>query len=185
MSYEKSAELALLESLYSATGETRPPSQRKLAEASGLSLGMTNALLKRFVERGWVKLSHISGRSLKYALTPNGMEEISRRAVDYFVRASRNASLYRDRIDEFAKALKASGYAALALQGPAELDFLFDYACEIHGVRFYKQLCPEEAEKLAGAAKTMFVTMDDAGHHEIPSSASRLGFSTILSRVYE
>lgn len=185
MNNEKSAELSLLESIYSAMDETRPPSQRKLAEDSGLSLGMTNALLKRFVERGWVKLSHISGRSLRYALTPNGMEEISRRAVDYFVRASRNASLYRDRIDEFAKALKASGYAALALQGPAELDFLFDYACEMHGVKFYKQLDIRDAEELAAAVKTMFVTMDDARHEEIPSSASRLGFSTLLSRGYD
>jgi len=93
-------ELQLLESIYSATEEGNSPalvSQRELATTSGLSLGLTNTLLKRFIERGWVKLLHVDGRKIKYALTPSGMEEIAVRTVDYFMRASRNASLYRKR----------------------------------------------------------------------------------------
>lgn len=42
------AELAILESIYSSQKFDNSLTQRDLAVASGLSLGMTNALLKRF-----------------------------------------------------------------------------------------------------------------------------------------
>ena len=57
-------ELDLLETLYASHAEGLSPSQRDLAGAAGLSLGMTNALLKRFAERGWVKFSSLRGRHL-------------------------------------------------------------------------------------------------------------------------
>lgn len=146
-------ELQLLESIYSATEEGNSPalvSQRELATTSGLSLGLTNTLLKRFIERGWVKLLHVNGRKIKYALTPSGMEEIAVRTVDYFMRASRNASLYRKKIDGFIESLGRSGYTGLLLLGPAELDFLFDYSCIKHGIQFYHcyKICAQKIRAL-------------------------------------
>lgn len=146
-------ELQLLESIYSATEEGNSPalvSQRELATTSGLSLGLTNTLLKRFIERGWVKLLHVDGRKIKYALTPSGVEEIAVRTVDYFMRASRNASLYRKKIDGFIESLGRSGYTGLLLLGPAELDFLFDYACMKHGIQFYHcyRVCAQKIRAL-------------------------------------
>ncbi len=142
-------ELQLLESIYSATEEGNSPalvSQRELATTSGLSLGLTNTLLKRFIERGWVKLLHVNGRKIKYALTPSGMEEIAMRTVDYFARAAQNASLYRKKIDVFIESAARQGYKSVLLLGPAELDFLFDYAFIKHGIQFYKcyRACAQE-----------------------------------------
>ena len=122
-------ELQLLETIYSQQGDPVALSQRDLAGAAGLSLGMTNALLRRFVERGWVKLMHLSGRSLKYILTADGMEEVLRRSLSYFTRAVRSASLYRDKIDSYVRNLAKTGFTVVVLEGPAELDFLFDYSC--------------------------------------------------------
>jgi len=132
------SELNLLESLSEMHSEGKTPSQRDLAEASGLSLGMTNALLRHFAERGWIKFSHLTGRSLQYALTPEGIVEVSRRAVSFFARAARNTSLYRGRINEFVREARDRGYGVLMLLGPAELDFLFDYSCERYGLEFRK-----------------------------------------------
>lgn len=142
-------ELQLLESIYAVTEEGNSPalvSQRELANTAGLSLGLTNTLLKRFIERGWVRLLHVNGRKIKYALTPSGMEEIAVRTVDYFARAAQNASLYRKKIDVFIKSLARQGYKSVLLLGPAELDFLFDYACIKHGIQFYKcyKVCAQE-----------------------------------------
>jgi DNA-binding MarR family transcriptional regulator len=142
-------ELQLLESIYAVTEEGNSPahvSQRELANTAGLSLGLTNTLLKRFIERGWVKLLHVDGRKIKYALTPSGMEEIAVRAVDYFARAAQNASLYRKKIDVFIERIAHQGYENVLLLGPAELDFLFDYACIKHGIQFYKcyKVCAQE-----------------------------------------
>lgn len=149
-------EFQLLESLYqsqqeagqegkSAQAPVTPVSQRELAARTGLSLGLTNTLIKRFIERGWVKLLHINGRKVKYALTAEGMEEIAFRAVEYFARASQNASLYREKIEGFVRHFVRLGYTGLLLLSPHELDFLFEFACLKYGLVFCKELdaCPE------------------------------------------
>lgn len=151
-------ELQLLETIYSRQSDPKTLSQRDLAGAAGLSLGMTNALLRRFVERGWVKLMHLSGRSLRYILTSAGMEEVLHRSLSYFTRAVRSASLYRDKIDAYVRGLAKSGFTAVALEGPAELDFLFDYSCERHGLEFIKNPQGEKRKALAASPGTMFVT---------------------------
>jgi|GEM_PF-293616 len=150
-------ELQLLETIYSKQGGSESLSQRSLAGAAGLSLGMTNALLKRFIERGWVKLMHLSGRSLRYILTSDGMEEVLRRSLSYFTRAVRSASLYRDKIDAFVLRLSKEGFDILVLEGPAELDFLFDYSCERHGLTFVKNPVEARREALLALPGAMFV----------------------------
>jgi len=151
-------ELQLLETIYSRQSDPKTLSQRDLAGAAGLSLGMTNALLKRFAERGWVKLMHLSGRSLRYILTAEGMEEVLHRSLSYFTRAVRSASLYRDKIDIYVRGLSKSGITSVVLEGPAELDFLFDYSCERHGLEFIKNPQEKRRETLSASAGTMFVT---------------------------
>jgi hypothetical protein len=51
---ETDTELAVLENLYgSGKGDpSRPPTQRSLARAAGLSLGMTNVLLNTLFRKG-------------------------------------------------------------------------------------------------------------------------------------
>lgn len=151
-------ELQLLETIYSSQSDSKTLSQRDLAGAAGLSLGMTNALLRRFVERGWVKLMHLSGRSLRYILTSDGMEEVLHRSLSYFTRAVRSASLYRDKIDTYVRDLAKAGFNILILEGPAELDFLFDYSCERHGLEFIKNPRGPRREALCELPAAMFVT---------------------------
>jgi len=150
-------ELQLLETIYSKQGAPEVLSQRDLAGAAGLSLGMTNALIKRFIGRGWVKLMHISGRSLKYILTTEGMEEVLRRSISFFTRAVRSASLYREKIDAFVRGLAKTGFAVVVLEGPAELDFLFDYSCERHGLEFVKNPLGARRKALTAMPEAMFV----------------------------
>jgi DNA-binding MarR family transcriptional regulator len=151
------SELQLLETIYSKQGDSAALSQRELAGAAGLSLGMTNALLRRFIERGWVKLMHLSGRSLTYILTTDGMEEVLRRSISYFARAVRSASLYRDKIDVFVRRLAKEDFSVLVLEGPAELDFLFDYSCERYGLDFVKNPAAARREALLALPGAMFV----------------------------
>lgn len=172
----ENSELQLLETIYSSPDSQSSPdnaktmSQRDLARRSGLSLGMTNALLRRFVERGWVKLLNASGRTLGYALTPDGAEEIVLRSLRYFARAARSASLYRDKIDLFVRKTALDGYTALVLEGPAELDFLFDYTCERHGLAFVKNPKDERREQLTANSQTIFILADFALEHDAVGS---------------
>ena len=108
---------------------------------------MTNALLKRFAERGWVKFSNLRGRHLQYGLTTDGVAEVARRSVAYFARAARNASRYRSRIDHFVREARERGYQELVLEGPGDLDFLFEYSCLRHGIAFKKAAGSEAGDE--------------------------------------
>ncbi|MBI4656275.1 MAG: winged helix-turn-helix transcriptional regulator [Elusimicrobia bacterium] len=58
-------------------------SQRDFASASGFSLGLTNAILKRLAMTGYIKIQNLNARKMRYMLTPKGLSEKSRRTIDY------------------------------------------------------------------------------------------------------
>lgn len=148
---EVDSELALLEGVYASVREGKESvTQRGLAEDAGLSLGMTNLLLKRCVERGWIMIRRANARRLQYVLTGEGINEIARRTYRYFRRASRSVSLYRDLIEAFVMARKRAGCARVVLAGPSDLDFLLEYACERHGLLFARTGDIDLAARMAG-----------------------------------
>ncbi|PKL25840.1 MAG: transcriptional regulator [Spirochaetae bacterium HGW-Spirochaetae-3] len=151
------SELVILENIYSSQKRSRSVTQRDLAEAAGLSLGMTNALLKRFSDKGWVLLKRLNARNIQYALTPDGVNEIAHRTYRYFRRTAKSAGLYRDMIEAFVMEKKRAGASRLVLAGVSDLDFLIEYACERHGLLFVKTADPAKAVRLGGSAGTVIV----------------------------
>jgi DNA-binding MarR family transcriptional regulator len=125
-----------MESLEEAERTKARITQRELASRSGLSLGMTNALLRRFAEKGWVKLTRLSAKSVHYALTSEGVTEVARRTAGYFRRAARSAEQYRARLEQFVLMAKKDGVRTLLLAGASELDFLLEFICDRHGLVF-------------------------------------------------
>lgn len=53
-------------------------SQRKLSERLGVALGVTNACLKKMVNKGYVKIKGINHKRISYFLTPEGFSEKAR-----------------------------------------------------------------------------------------------------------
>jgi hypothetical protein len=50
--------------------------QRKLSSELGVALGLTNLLVRRLVGKGYVKLSKIGTRHVRYLMTPSGWEAL-------------------------------------------------------------------------------------------------------------
>ena len=172
------SESKLLEAIFSSQASAQAGTQRTLADNAGISLGMTNFLLARFIERGWVELKHLSGRKLRYILTPVGMREALRRSVAYFMRAERRASFYSERIDDFVCGLTNGGFSTLVYEGPPGLDFLFSYYCGVHSIKFVKASGAFDRRAMQLRPDTMFVGMESA---ESPDSgAARLASSAKL-----
>jgi DNA-binding MarR family transcriptional regulator len=80
-------ELALLEALDVSASAQQGTTQRKLAKLAGLSLGMTNLLLKRLAKMGYLKVSTLNGRTLRYILTADGMREKFNKSYDFLARS--------------------------------------------------------------------------------------------------
>ena len=82
-------DLATLQVISETLKEAPQASQRTLAKKANMSLGMMNAILGRFVERGWIMLTNVNGRKLAYAVTAEGIAELTERGRRFAKRTAR------------------------------------------------------------------------------------------------
>jgi len=59
------------------------PSQRYLASQLNVSLGLTNAFIKRLTKKGYFKIKAIPKNRIKYIITPKGVAEKTRLTFEY------------------------------------------------------------------------------------------------------
>lgn len=112
--------------------------QRELADKAGISLGMTNAILKRLIEKGWLMTKRLNSRNISYVVSPTGIEEIFRRGYRYFKRTIDDVRLYKEEIEQLVSKAATAGYKTVALVGKSDLDFIIEYACGKVGVEYKK-----------------------------------------------
>ena len=151
------SELTVLNTISEAESGGERLTQRDLAGKAGISLGMANMLLRRLAERGWVKLTRLSSKSVRYALTASGISELAQRTAGYFNNASRSAELYRDRLEAFAVRAKRGGAITIVLYGMSEVEFLLAYVCERHDIVFVKSADLDKARKLARRSGALLI----------------------------
>ena len=124
--------------------------QRDLSHVIGMSLGMTKAILKRLVHKGYLTVRKVNNRNIAYAVTPAGVEAIAKRSYRYFKRTIRNIVYYREAIEAFMHGLKSRGYQGIAFAGVSDLDFIVEHACEICGIRCFRDDASITAAKAGG-----------------------------------
>ena len=59
-------------------------------------LGMMNAILGRFVERGWIMLTNVNGRKFAYAVTPEGIAELANRGKRFALKTFKLVNMIQD-----------------------------------------------------------------------------------------
>ena len=89
-------EVATLQNIANTLEQEPLASQRVLAENAGMSIGLMNAVLKRFVERGWIMLTNVNLRKLSYAITPAGIAELTARSQKFAKRTFELANIYNE-----------------------------------------------------------------------------------------
>jgi len=84
-------------------------SQRELATLAGISLGSMHYCLKALAEKGWVKAGNFKNNPDKsvylYLLTPEGIAQKSRLAVDFLKRKQAEFELIRAEIERVKRGL--------------------------------------------------------------------------------
>jgi DNA-binding MarR family transcriptional regulator len=74
--------------------------QRALSRELGIALGLTNLLIRRLVNKGWVRMSRVSRSRILYLITPVGIAEKTRLSRAYFASSLKFYREARDRIRE-------------------------------------------------------------------------------------
>jgi DNA-binding MarR family transcriptional regulator len=131
-------EYLILENIYASLGRNTPLRQRDLAGIAGTSLGMTNSILKRLAQKGWISAKKLNRRNIQYAVTIDGINELLRRSYRYFKRTIKNIMVYKDAIDRVVGLAKRKNYAVILLIGVSDLEFIIEHSCQNYGLSFLK-----------------------------------------------
>lgn len=116
--------------------ENPDASQRDVSKAFNVSLGMTNAILKRFAETGYILMHKISAKNIRYVLTPKGMDALTKRSYRYIKKTMHAVASYKDRIQRVVSDAKKSGCLQVVLAGESEIAFIIEYAANAEQVPF-------------------------------------------------
>lgn len=166
-------ELEVLQNIYAQPDHVR---QRDLARIAGLSLGMTNAIVKRLVQKGWLTIRKVNNRNIRYAVSPEGIEQITRRSYRYFKRTIKNIVYYREAIEEFVHNVKARGFSGLVLLGRSDLDFIVEHACEAYGIEYVRDERMVEAVGPGDSKLFMLYSESYIPDEEEKGQAKNIGF---------
>ena len=173
------SEYEILDILYQdqLNGHAHEISQRELAKKSNLSLGMTNMILKRLLQRGWLTAQQVNIRKVRYLMTNEGINEVSRRSYRYFKKTIKNVVKFKEAVDSLVSAAKRSGYTCVLLVGRSDLDFIVEHACERQGLEFFTSI---ENRNLQGA---LVVFSEDVVPPEADKGEGNHDGTQYLSRV--
>lgn len=128
-------ELEVLEHIAAASNVR----QRDIARIIGMSLGMTNAILKRLAHKGLITIRKVNNRNIMYVVSPTGFDAIAKRSYRYLRRTIRNVVVYRETIESLVRLVADQGFDELALIENSDLDFIVEHACEQTPLRFRRE----------------------------------------------
>lgn len=100
--------------------------QRDLSRQMDLSLGLTNMLIRRLVTKGFIRISQLNKRKVRYALTPKGFSEKMRKSVKYTLKTVSSISLIKEKIQEVVSELYEEGEKNFIVVGKSDFALLID-----------------------------------------------------------
>ncbi len=130
MQTEDQRELTLLEQIEQDPDVT----QASLATQLGVAVGTVNWHLKRFVEKGLVKVERAQRRKLRYIITPKGIALRARLTVDYIEQSFNLYRRVRTRVQEQLQSLSEAGYDRVRISGNGEVAEVCKLTCLEAGI---------------------------------------------------
>jgi len=134
----------LLSHIHTTLAVNPEAKQREIAAGMGLSLGMTNIVLRRFATKGWVLAKRLSARNIRYALTPDGMNELAHRSYHYMRRTFTEVRECGSAVEKCITGAKARGCTRVVLYGESDIAFIVEWAAKRAGLEFVQVLQPEQ-----------------------------------------
>ncbi len=95
--------------------------QRDLSKLMELSLGQTNMLIKRLVSKGYIRISQLNKKKVKYLLTPKGFSEKMNKSVKYTLKTINSLSLINNKLTEVLQKLIQNGHRHFVIVGQSDL----------------------------------------------------------------
>lgn len=126
----------------------------------GVAVGSVNWYVKRLINKGYIKVTHLQRRKLHYFLTPSGLALKVKLTRSYM---EVSLSVYRELRQAAQKILagvRAVGYEAVRLEGDDEAAEILRLTCVEQGVKIEKK--STRAPSIRATGKEFVVTWPDS-----------------------
>lgn len=130
------SDIEFLADLNDILKESPTASQRDIGESLGVSVAVVNGLIKRCLGRGWIAVSRLDGRKLRYMLSAEGLTALMKRSIFFMQRNFDLLSTYKKNIDASIVKAKEAGKRQVVLYGRSKVDFILKESCRGHGMDF-------------------------------------------------
>ncbi len=111
-------------------------SQRSIASALGMSVGLTNAILKRLADKGLLMVKRINTHNVHYLVTPDGIDQITRRSYRYLRRTIGHVVRYKEILRDWCHQQKHQGTTEIHLLGESDLTFILEWCAHKESLTF-------------------------------------------------
>ncbi len=128
-------------------GKDLNTTQRKISRQIGLSLGMTNLVIKKLVAKGYVKVKGLDRRRVQYILTPRGFTEKVKKTHRYLLRSIETLKKVKEKIQDTVLEYYEKGERNFTILGKGELADIVEISLRDMGkrdMRYSRARTPEE-----------------------------------------
>jgi len=106
----------------------KKPTQRHIAKQIGISLGLTNLIIKRLIKKGYIKIQEAPPRTIMYILTPKGLAEKTNKSYQFTLKTINLMKNIKERIQNIIKEEYEKGTRQFFVSGNGELSTLTEIA---------------------------------------------------------
>lgn len=106
----------------------RSANQRELSTRSGMSLGMTNVVLKRLAKKGLLKIRQLNRRKVDYLLTSRGFSEKANKSYRYMLKTISSVNVIKTRIQSVLQEELKNGPAEFVMLGEGDFHDIVELA---------------------------------------------------------
>ncbi len=114
--------------LVNIVGAEIASNQRDLSRHMNLSLGQTNMLIRRLITKGYIRISQLNERKVKYLLTPKGFAEKMNKSIKYTLKTINSIGLIKEHFKALLKERYEKGERNFLILGESDLAFLVEMA---------------------------------------------------------
>ncbi len=109
--------------------ENPDTTQADLATQLGVAVGSVNWYIKRLINKGYVKVTQMQRRRLRYLLTPKGVAEKARLTKEFMQMSLHWYRVTREASKKFLDEVKQAGYDTVCIEGDGDLAEIVYLTC--------------------------------------------------------
>jgi DNA-binding MarR family transcriptional regulator len=128
-------------------GKDLNTTQRKISHRIGLSLGMTNLVIKKLIAKGYVKVKGLNRRQIQYILTPRGFTEKVKKTHRYLLGTIDTLKKVKEKIQDTVLEYYEKGERNFTILGKGEFANIVEISLRDmakEDLRYSRARTPEE-----------------------------------------